>query len=160
MNEQNRGIGLILVFPDKPLQLTVIKAIEASSGIKPIGKGNTPLVDRAYYAEAPTRVIINFSRDAIYKELGLISAAVPIEVDNPREAAEKAKEIFKEAGYRATVHTNVEPNLPDGFMAFLVVPAMDRIALLYWPKNPDPVVVDAFRKSGDFGPWTATDYEH
>ena len=77
---------------------------------------------------------------------GFIASATAIEVDDPTAAALRAKEIFQEAGLVARVHTHPEPEFPDGFITFVSSRSLDGIAILFWPKNPDPAVLATFAK--------------
>ena len=148
------GIGLIVVCGDLRLRNTLIRAIQAAGGPSPVRKGNTKAVKRAYYDPAQTRVIINAASPEIQEKLGPHCGVATITVGNPAAAAESARKVFQEAGYLARVHTDAEPGLPDGFMAFLSVPALNGILLLFWPKMPDLDAVRRYTQSGDFGDWS------
>jgi hypothetical protein len=102
------------------------------------------------------RAIINVPSDEV-QEILQAAAVDAIEVDNPMEAAERARDIFEHYGYTAKIYDQVERELPKGFMVFLVVPALNGITLLFWPNHPDPEAEKAFKASGVFGPWTAED---
>lgn len=151
------GINRITCCSDLRLRNTLIRVIEKTSGITPNGKGDTSAAKRAYYPEAPARAIINTPSLAVQERLGSPAAVDAIEVDDPVAAAMVARDIFVTCGYEATVHDDVEPELPKGFMAFVVVPALRGLVLLYWPNKPDMEAVQKFRASGNFGLWTETD---
>lgn len=154
------GMNFIAVCSSLHLRNTLIKAIEQASGITPIGVGDTKSVERAYYADAMTRSIINSSGPEVMERLGNPCSAAAIEVDGePTAAAELAREVFEGRNYSATVIDDAETGLPKGFMAFLVVPALRGLVILFWKKkeNIDPAIINAWRASGRFAPWSSAE---
>lgn len=151
-------MNTILIFPDVTTRDAYIKVLKEIGAIVPTGKGNTSVALRAYYPEFSGRMIVNTSSYEMQIKLGRHRVTTPIEVDNPTEAGERAVHMLQELGFEATLNDHAEPELPKGFMCFVSVPSFDGIILLFWPKNPDPEAVAAFRASGEFGPWTNEDY--
>lgn len=150
--------GRICCCEDLRTRNVLVKVIEETTGIAPNAKGNTSAAKRAYYAEAPARTIINNPSIQADARLNYPSAIDAYEVDDPTAAALKAEAIFRQYGYGdVDVIDDLEPELPKGFMVFVVVQALRGLVLLYWPKVPDEEAIRKFRESGDFGPWTAAD---
>jgi hypothetical protein len=149
----------ILIFPDLASRNAYIQVLKAVTSITPVGKGNTPSAHRAYYPESSGRFIVNTSSPEMQKRLGRHRVAIPVDVDDPTAAGKQAIEILDSLGFDASMDDQAEPEMPKGFMVFVSVPAFDGIILLFWPRNPDPEAVKAFRSSGEFGSWTEADEE-
>jgi hypothetical protein len=71
--------------------------------------------------------------------LGLPSAVITLEVEDPAKAAKIAKRILRSAKYSPDIVDcgEVELGIPKGFM-FFVVPGACCVPILFWPKNPKP----------------------
>lgn len=136
------GYGVVLVcpgFPDTTLRDTLIKALEAAGGISPVEMSNSESALRAHYQPAICPLIVNTANPAMHQLLGQHSAAVCVVVDgNAKDrfaAALRIARTFEDAGFPAEIHNQAEPEFPDGFLHFIVVPALKGIAIMVWPNR-------------------------
>lgn len=150
------NLNMVAICPTLDLRNTLIKAIAAAGGPKPVLKSNSESAQRAHYAPAPAKIIINTASEKMHQILGHHSVAVAIEVEDRIAAAKIAQMTFAEAGYEADVLTQAEPEFPDGFLTFVRIPALMGITLMFWPKSEtiqamDPAALDGLPKRE---PWT------
>jgi len=131
------AINTVFVCPSLYLRDTVIKAIEEASGVRPAMKSRSVSANRAHYAPAISRVIINTASPQMHRAIGPHSCVIALEVIDRVDAANRAQKVFEKAGFNAYVETHAEPEFPDGFLVFVAVPALEGIALLFWPRPED-----------------------
>jgi hypothetical protein len=156
------GINTIFVcpgFPDTKLRNALIRVIQETTNIKPVMKSDSDAAKRAHYAPATAKVIINTASPAMHELLGKHIAVPALVVADRVAAASRAKEIFEEAGFPATVHTNAEPEFPDGFIVFVSVPALNGLPILFWPRDEDVMKMnpEVLKTLPRREPWTDAD---
>lgn len=136
------GIGVVFPFPTEAAWRTIIQIVKATAGIKPVTKRNDEGVMRARYAPAVTKTILNFSSPQILARLGNPQAVMTLEVEDTHDAAALAADIFADAGYGSRIidALDVEIGIPAGFMHFVLTD--DFPPILFWPKNPDPELLE------------------
>lgn len=152
------GVNVVAICPDLKLRNTLIRAIQAMSGISPVMKSDSESAQRAHYAPAISRLIINTASAAMHAKLGKHSVALAVVVEDRVAGAERARAVFENAGYVATVHTQAEPEFPDGFLTFVAAPDLDGITLMCWPR-PQDVTEELRRTLPRNFPWTPADLE-
>jgi len=152
-SEVNVGVNVVAICPNREVRNTLIRAIQETSGIRPVLKSDSESASRAHYAPAPAKLIINTASERMHRLLGKHSIALAIEVADRIEAAKVAQRVFKDAGLGATVHTQAEPEFPDGFLTFVSVPALEGIVLMFWPRKED-VSPELMAQLPQREPWT------
>jgi hypothetical protein len=133
------GVGVVFPFNNEDNWRLVTRIIEATTGIRPMGRRDSEGVKRALYAEATTRTILNVSAPEILKRLGWPTAVMTLQVEDTKSGAKIAMDMYRAHGHAATMidATDAEVGgVPRGFMYFVLVPTL--VPLLFWPLNPDP----------------------
>ena len=125
--------GFIICVPDENLHKTLVKVWRAVSGISPLFKSQSISAIRAHYPPITPKVIINTPSDAMKKLIGHHSIVIATNVEDRTIAANLAKSMFEEAGYQAVAHIDPEPEFPPGFLSMVSIPALEGIALMFWP---------------------------
>ena len=153
------SLNIIPSFPTLRTRNAFIDVLQRLGGLSPVAKHDTSAASRALYNEFTGRMIVNTPSEAMQELLGKHRITFAIEVDDPTLAGNTAIDILGGYGFGATLYVRAEPELPEGFMCFVSVPAFDGIMLLFWPNKPDMEAVKAFRATGASGPWTAADLQ-
>ncbi|MBI3571987.1 hypothetical protein HY091_00410 [Candidatus Kaiserbacteria bacterium] len=135
------GVGAVFPFADENAWHVVIRVIEETAGIRPVGRRDTKGVKRALYAPAMNRTILNVSAARILERLGYPMAAMTLEVDYPLVAAHTAADLFLDAGFAARIldSADIELGIPRGFMYFVLAEKI--VPILFWPRDPDPALL-------------------
>lgn len=131
------GINTIFVCPSLKVRNALIRVLAETGGPAPILQSESASAKRAHYAPATSKVIMNTPAASMIEALGVHRACIAIEVADRVAAAEKARAIFAEEGFGATVHVDIEPEFPEGFLSFVVVKELDGVILLFWPRPED-----------------------
>lgn len=154
------GVNTVVICPDLKLRNTLIRAIEAmsESRIKPALKSDSESAQRAHYAPAISSLIINTASPDMHQTLGEHYVALAVAVADREAAAKRAVEVFEAAGFAARFFSQAEPEFPDGFLYFVVVPALKGIVLMCWP-TPEAVTPDLIPLLPKREPWTPADLE-
>ncbi|MHB8710498.1 MAG: hypothetical protein ACYC6X_03050 [Minisyncoccota bacterium] len=132
-----KGINSVFVCPNLEIRNALIRAISEAGKVRPAMKSDSVSARRAHYASALSKTIINVSSGEMQLVIGPHSSVIAIETANRVDAANCAKKVFNDAGFEATVHTQAEPEFPEGFIVFVAVPALKGIALMFWPRPED-----------------------
>src|SRR5262249_39094040 len=98
MDNLRVGVHVITVCPDLKLRNTLIRAIQVVAGIKPVLKSGSESAERAHYAPAVSKLIINTAVSRMHELLGPHSVVLALEVAGDRvAAAHTAAGVFLEA---------------------------------------------------------------
>lgn len=144
------GINTVVVAPSKELRDALIRAIEAATGLKPAEESVSVSAQRAHYAPAEAKVIINTASPLMHHFLGKHRVCLAIEVDDRVKAAEAAARSFKRDGLEAVINRNAQSEFPMDFLTFVVVKELDGILLMFWPTQK--VVDELSQKDRDMMP--------
>jgi hypothetical protein len=155
MSEFPKGINVVVVTPNRRVRNVLTRVVKEIGGIVPVAKSETDEVERAHYVPAISKIIINNPSQRTAEKLGSPSVCVAIEVPDRVAAAYKAVEMFNAAGYEATALTEALEEFPPGFLAFVLVPKLKGIAILFAPRDQDvtPELAVTLRRV----PWTDSD---
>lgn len=155
MSEFPTGVNVVAVCPNLKLRNTLIRAIEATSAIKPAQESTSESAQRAHYWPSVSKLIINTAAAYMLQRLGKHSLALAVEVPDRMAAAFLAQQIFRNEDFESTIHPQAEPEFPDGFIVFLQVPALEGILLMFWPR-PQDVTPDVVKTLPKRVPWSDT----
>lgn len=146
-----RGIGVVIPCASEENWRLLVRIMKEAAGISPVGRRDSGEVKRALYAPSISRAIINVSSASILARLGYPTAALTVEAEDPRLAAEAALELYHEHDRPAEIVDGgeVELGIPSGFMYFVLAPGFPPI--LFWPAHPDPELVVRIPRPE---PWT------
>lgn len=145
------GIGVVVPFTRKATRDIYIAIFKAVAGLSPAFRRDDKSVQRALYAPARSRAILNCTTSAVLDRLGWPTTILTVEVDNPKVAADLACRMFQDKKIETTVldAVEVEIGIPEGFMYFVL--PLDEPAILCWPKKPDLAMI---AKLTPPEPWT------
>lgn len=134
-------IGANFVFSTEELQNTMTRVVAATVGVKPKRVRDSQSARRFNFGANPGMVLFNKSSAELLRTLCNPVVGMMLPVDNTAEAARVACQIFQEASHTAMSISRAEPEFPEGFLVFVVVPDLNGIVLVFCPKTPDPAML-------------------
>lgn len=131
------AINTIFVCPSERHRNALIEAIEAAGGPVPALRSDSSSAHRAHYPSAEAQVIINYPEPKMVQKLGEHVACVAIETADRAYAARRAQDVFSNAGIDSYIVEDSLEEFPKGLLAFLVVPELRGLLMMFWPRKED-----------------------
>lgn len=147
-----QGVNMVVITPTIEIRNALIRVIAETSGICPTHSSESESARRAHYAPAKSQLIINTASAEMQTKLGFHVAALPIIVSDTLIAAKKAKGIFEQAGLRAEIIRQAEPEFPEDFIIFVRVYELMGILVMFWPR-PEDITPEILAKLPKREPW-------
>lgn len=120
--------SFIFATPDSAMFKRVLALIEVTANKKPAFDASTKNVRRALFMSG---LIVNTSSEEVLSKLDGAHAAMAFVVKHPESSAFTAAQMLRDAGCKAKVVPDFDPEIPKGKMSAVLCPDLGDVAIIF-----------------------------